>query len=80
MNLTHASMPYCANSVLIAHRIKQLRNAATNGAEAFLTGGLVYPMPGDRVHARAPVRPQPFRCLGFELGGDLLELLKEKGL
>jgi DeoR/GlpR family transcriptional regulator of sugar metabolism len=33
------------NSILIAHRIEQLRNGA-NGAEVFLTGGFVYPGSG----------------------------------
>jgi len=43
--LANRAVRIVTNSILIAHRIEQLRNGA-NGAEVFLTGGLVYPGSG----------------------------------
>ena len=43
--LANRSVRIVTNSILIAHRIEQLRSGA-NGAEVFLTGGFVYPGSG----------------------------------
>ena len=43
--LANRAVRIVTNSILIAHRIEQLRTGA-NGAEVFLTGGLVYPGSG----------------------------------
>ena len=43
--LANRAVRIVTNSILIAHRIEQLRSGA-NGAEVFLTGGFVYPGSG----------------------------------
>ena len=58
------------NSILIAHRIEQLRSGA-NGAEVFLTGGFVYPGSGLLVgpQAVANLREYHSRWAFLSVGG-----------
>lgn len=58
------------NSILIAHRIEQLRSGA-NGAEIFLTGGYVYPGSGLLVgpQAVANLREYHSRLAFLSVGG-----------
>jgi DeoR/GlpR family transcriptional regulator of sugar metabolism len=58
------------NSILIAHRIEQLRNGA-NGAEVFLTGGFVYPGSGLLVGPQAVANLQDYhsRWAFLSVGG-----------